>query len=124
MGDHGRFIPLSDEAHIEAFVGYQMESEWSVIDHENSDISSLKKQEGVVQVRVVNSRSFRLGKLKARRFTVRFVEKKKDVVKDHIIALHEGVEYELILRTLAERYQRDEVEFEKVVASWRLTPRL
>src|SRR6267143_351140 len=39
MGDHGRFIPLSDDAHIEAFVGYQMESDWSIIDHENSAIS-------------------------------------------------------------------------------------
>jgi hypothetical protein len=27
MGDHGRFIPLSNDAHIEAFVGYQMEPE-------------------------------------------------------------------------------------------------
>src|SRR5882762_249148 len=124
MGDHGRFIQLSAEAQIEAFVGYQMESEWSVIYHENSYISSLKNQEGVEQVRLVDSRWFRLGNLKARRFTVRFVEKKKGVVRDHIIALHKGVEYELILRTVAERYQRDKVEFEKVVTSWRLTPRM
>ena len=124
MGDHGRFIPLSDEAHIEAFVGYEMESEWSLIDHEKNGISSLKSQEGVEQVRVVDSKWFRLGHLKARRFMVRFVEKKKGVVRDHIIALHKGVEYELILRTVAERYQRDKVEFEKVVASWRLTPHM
>src|SRR5882762_5795074 len=111
MGDHGRFIPLSDDAHIEAFVGYQMEAEWSVIDHENSAISWLKNQQGIEQVSVVNSRWFRLGKLKTRRFRVRFVEKEKDVVIDHIIALHKGVEYELILRTLAERYERDERQF-------------
>src|SRR6266436_3113221 len=29
MGDHGRFIPLSIDASIEAFVGWEMESEWN-----------------------------------------------------------------------------------------------
>jgi hypothetical protein len=123
LGDHGRFIPLSDDTHIEAFVSYQMESEESVIDHENNDISSLRHEQGIEQVRIVGSRWYRLGNLKARRFKVRFVEKTKNVVADHIIALHKGVEYELILYTSAERYQRDEIQFEKVVASWRLTPR-
>ncbi len=124
LGDHGRFIPLSDDAHIEAFVGYEMESEWSVIDYENNDVSLLKTQKDIEQVKVVGSRWFRLGNLKGRRFIVQFVEKNKSVVTDHIIALHKGVEYELILHTLAERYQTDKIEFEKVVASWKLTPRL
>ena len=43
---------------------------------------------------------------------------------DNIIALHKGVEYELILRTLANRHQKDDKEFEKIIASWRLTPRM
>ena len=124
LGDHGRFIPLSDDAHIEAFVSYQMESEWSVIDHENNDISSLRNEKGIEQVMVIGSRWFRLGNLKGRRFMVRFVENTKNVVTDHIIALHRGVEYELILHTSTERYQGDEIQFEKVVASWRLTPRM
>jgi len=124
MGDHGRIIPLSDDAHIEAFVGYQMESEWSLIDHEKSNISWLRNREGVEHVRVVNSGWFRLGKLKARRFRARFVQNKKGTVTDQIIALHGGVEYELILRTLAERYRSDEIQFEKVIASWRLTRRM
>ena len=124
MGDHGRFIPLSDEAHIEAFVSYQMESEWSVRKRETDIISDLTKQQGVEQVKVLASQWIRLRNLKARRFVVQFVEKNKSVITDNIIALHKGVEYELILRTLANRHQSDEKEFEKVIASWRLTPRM
>jgi len=123
MGDHGRFIPLSGDANIEAFVSYQMESEWSVIDQEKGEISSLKRQQGIEQEKVLSSRWFRLGKLNARRFRVQFVEKNRRIVMDHIVALHKGVAYELILRTLAKRYQKDKMEFEKVIASWKLTPR-
>ena len=124
MGDHGRFIPLSEDAHIEAFVGYEMEPEWSLRDYETEAISALKKQAGLEDVKVLGSRWFRLGTLKARRFTVQFVEKNNTVIRDHIIALHRGVEYELILRTLASQSNRDKSEFEKVIASWKLTPRL
>ena len=124
MGDHGRFIPLSKDAHIEAFVGYEMEPEWSLRDYENEEVSALKKQAGLEDVKVLESRWFRLGHLKARRFTVQFVEKNNTVVRDHIIAMHQGVEYELILRTLASRSNSDKREFEKVIASWKLTPRL
>ena len=124
MGDHGRFIPLSDNASIEAFVGYQMEDEWSVRDYENHKTSNLRQKQGVEQVEILSSTQIRLGRLKARRFIVRVNEENKSVVLDHIIALHKGVEYELILRTTADRYQRDLREFEKVIASWRLTPRI
>jgi hypothetical protein len=92
MGDHGRFIPLSEDANIEAYVGYQMEPDLSLIDLENADIQYLKNHEGIEQVRVAGSRWFRLGRLHARRFVVRFVEKKREVVREHIIALHGGVE--------------------------------
>jgi hypothetical protein len=50
-----------------------------------------------------------------------FVEKNKDVIVDHVIALHNGIEYELILRSTPDRYQRDLREFEKVIAGWKLT---
>src|SRR6267143_1807600 len=90
MGDHGRFIPLSDDANIEAFVSYQMESEWSVIDQEKGEISSLKRQQGIELEKVLSSRWFRLGKLNARRFRVQFVEKNRRIVMDHIVALHKG----------------------------------
>lgn len=124
MGDHGRFIPLSEDAHIEAFVGYEMDSEWSLRDYENEEISALKKQPGLEDIKVLGSRWFRLGNLKARRFTVQFVEKNNTVITDHIIALHRGVEYELILRTLPSQSNRDKRESERVIASWKLTPRL
>lgn len=124
MGDHGRFIPLSDDAHIEAFVGYEMEPDWSLSDYENDEVSNLRQKQGVEQVKVLSSKWIRLGNLKGRRFIVQFIEKNRDVRIDHIIALHEGVEYELILRTAEARHLKDEREFEKVIASWRLTPRI
>lgn len=124
MGDHGRFIPLSDQAHIEAFVGYQMESQWSVTDYENDEVSDLRQKQGVEQVKVLSSKWIGLGKIRAKRFAVQFIEKGKNVVIDHVIALHRGVEYELILRTLTDSYLRDRQKFEKVIASWRLTPRV
>ncbi len=124
MGDHGRFIPLSDDASIEALVGYQMEDEWSVTDYEIHEISNLRQKRDVEQVKVLSSTWIRLGRLKGRKFAVQFSEKNKDVMVDHIIALHKGVEYELILRTTAERYQTDLREFEKVIANWKLTPRV
>jgi hypothetical protein len=123
MGDHGRFIPLSDNASIEAFVGYEMEDEWSVRNYENEEVSNLRQKQGIEQVKVLSSMWIRLGRLKGRRFVVQFIEKNKNVVIDHVIALHKGVEYELILHTLADRYQNDRQEFEKVIESWRLTPR-
>jgi hypothetical protein len=123
MGDHGRFIPLSDDAYIEAYVDWEMESDWSGRDYENDAIYNLRLKLGVEQVKVSSSKWMRLGNLRGRRFVVQFTEKNKNVVIDHIIALYNGVEYELILRTLADRYQSDRRDFEKVIASWRLTPR-
>src|SRR4030081_2798909 len=99
MGDHGRYIPLSSDASIDAFVGYQMESDRSVVDHEHQAISFLREDKKNHELKVVRSRWFRLGRLHARRFEVRFVNNDKPMVTDHIIALHQGVEYELILNT-------------------------
>jgi len=124
MGDHGRFIPLSKDAHIEAFVGYQMETGRSLVDHERQAISFLTDDKENQQISVVRSIWFRLGHLRARRFEARFLNNNKPIVTDHIIALHKGVEYELILRTLPERYRKDKIQFEKVINSWRLTPRV
>jgi hypothetical protein len=124
MGDHGRFIPLSGDAHIEAFVGYEMEPDLAPGDYENDEVSNLRQRRDVEQVKVLSSRWTRLGNLKGRRFIVQFIEKNRAAVIDHIIALHEGVEYELILRTTLERHRKDGREFKKVIASWRLTPRI
>src|SRR5437868_11436651 len=60
MGDHGRFIPLSDQAHIEAFVGYQMESEWSVTKYENDEVADLRQKQGIEQVKELSSEWIRL----------------------------------------------------------------
>ncbi len=124
MGDHGRFIPLSDTSGIEAFVGWQMESEWTLRDHENHELAYLKDKQGVEQVRLLSSKYLRLGQVKAIRFVVHFNENNKSVVTDHIIALYKEVEYELILHTPADRYQKDRRVFEKLVASWKLTRRV
>lgn len=124
MNDHGRYIPLSKDASIEAFVGWEMESEWSANDYANDELSSLRQKQGTESVKVLSSKWIRMGSLRGRRFVVQFVEKNKHVVIDHLIALHQGVEYELILRTPAGRYQRDRRTFERVIASWRLTRRV
>jgi len=124
MGDHGRFIPLSNDAHIEALVGYQMESHWSVIDHERQAISFLRNNKQNVRISVGRSRWFRLGSLRARRFEARYIRNDRPMLTDHIIALHKGVEYELILVTSPGRYGADRRQFEKIIASWRLTNRV
>jgi hypothetical protein len=124
MGDHGRFIPLAEKASIEAFVGYEVDPEWSLRDYEREDISSIRKDPDLIRVKVLSTKPMRLDRLRARRFVVQFVEKNHNVVIDHIIALHQGVEYELILRTSAERLVKDEKQLAKVFASWRLTRRL
>jgi hypothetical protein len=124
MGDHGRFIPLSSDASIDAFVSYEIESEWNAKDREKSDISYVRNQSDVRQLTIIESKRFRLGRLNGRRFVVEFVQNDKKVVEDHVIALHKGVEYELILHTLANRYRNDKAQFEKIIASWKLTPRL
>ena len=124
MNDHGRFIPLSNDAHIEAFVGYQMEPDWSVRDHERQAISFLTDDKKTERVNVVRSRWFRLGSLRARRFEARYLENQRPMFTDHIVALHKGVEYELILVTSPDRYGADLRQFEKLIATWRLTPRV
>ena len=124
MGDHGRFIPLSDDAYIEAFVGYQMEPDWSVQAHEHQAISFLTEYDKAQNVTVVRSRWFRFGSMRARRFEARYLEGSKTMVTDHIVALHKGVEYELILVTSPARYRADRRQFEKLIATWRLTPRV
>jgi len=122
MQDHGRFIPLADNASIEAFVGYEIDPEWSLRDYEREEISSLRKNPDLTEAKALRTKSMRLDRLRARRFAVQFVEKKQNVVIDHIIAWHQGVEYELILRTLAERLVKDEKQLARVLASWRLIP--
>lgn len=123
MGDHGRFIPLSDHASMEAFVSYAMESEWSLGDYEKEEVSSLKEEQGIGQVKVLSSKSIWLGNLRARRFVIQYLEKNENIIVDRIIALHKEVEYQLIFHTLVGSYQKEKQEFEKLIASWRLTPR-
>jgi hypothetical protein len=124
IGDHGRYIPLSETVVMEAFVGWQMESDWTLRDYENDEVANLKHQQGVQQVRVLSSKYVRLRRVKARRFIVQFTDNNKSVFVDHIIALYKGVEYELILHTVADRYQKDRLMFETLVASWKLTRRV
>jgi len=123
MQDHGRSIPLSDNASIEALVGYEIDPEWSLRDYEREEIADIRKHPELAQMKVLRAKWIRLGRLRARRFAIQFVEKNQKVVIDHIIALHQGVEYELILRTIAARLTKDENQFAKVLASWRLTRR-
>jgi hypothetical protein len=123
MSDHGRVIPLSEAAHIEAFASYET-LEWSPRDYEKNEIANVKKREGIEGVRVLRSKGILLGNIEALRLAIQFSEKNKSVIEDRIIAVHKGVEYELILYTLADRYQTDRETFEKVIASWKLTPRM
>jgi hypothetical protein len=124
MNDHGRFIPLSHDANIEAFVGYQMEADWSVREHERQAISFLTDDKKNERVTVVRSRWVRLGSLRAPRFEAHYLRNNKPMVTDHIVALHNSVEYELILVTSPDRYVGDRRQFERLIATWRLTPRV
>jgi hypothetical protein len=123
MTDHGRSIPLSDEAAIEAFAGFERDPELTLADYERDEVSFIKGRKEAGQVSVLSSRRIRLGRVAARRFVVRLVERGASRIEDRIIALHDGVEYDLTLSTLEARYQEDRREFEKVVLSWRLIPR-
>jgi hypothetical protein len=121
MPDHGRIIPLSEPAHIEAYTGYETLG-WSPGEYEKNEIASLKTKPGVEKVKVLSSGNIRLDKLKARRFVVQFVENDRSLIKERIIAVHKGVEYTLILFTPVERYLKDRRRFEEIRMSWRLTP--
>jgi hypothetical protein len=123
MSDHGRVIPLSKDAHIEVYTGYAV-LEGSARDYERYEITTLKKRQDVDAVKVLSARGVGLARLRARRYVVRFVEKNKSIITDRVVAIHQGVEYHLILRTSAERYRKDRREYERVIASWRLTPRI
>jgi hypothetical protein len=105
-------------------LGYQMEPDWSVREHEHQEISSLSDDKQNQQINVIRSRWFRLGSMRARRFEAHYLKDSKPMVTDHIVALHKGVEYELILVTSPERYRADRRQFEKLIATWRLTPRV
>src|SRR5689334_18145250 len=120
LNDHGRYIPLSDDAWITVFVGYQMESEWSVRDHERQEIFYLKTDKSNQQIVVTRSEWVRLGPLRGRRFQARYLGDGVPRITDHIVALYKGVEYELILTTSPDRYDADRRQFEKVISSWRL----
>ena len=122
MQDHGRTIRLADNAYIEAYTGYEI-PEWSPVDYEKSALKELQRRAGVEKVEVLSSRSVRLDKLRARRFAFRFAEKRRSFVLEHVVAVHNGVEYQLILSTSAERYTKDRRKFEEVRTSWRLIPR-
>jgi len=124
MGDHGRFIPLAESASIEAFVGWEMDHGWLAKDYEKEDVAYLRKREGVDKLKVISSTGARLRNLRGRRYLVEFTENGQKVLVERIIALYKGVEYQLILRTLPDRYRSDRREFEKVVSSWRLTRRV
>jgi hypothetical protein len=124
MNDHGRIIRLSSEAYIEAFVGYQMEPDWSLREHERQAVSFLTDDKQNQNVTVVRSRWFRLGTLRTRRFKARYLRNNKVMITDHIVALYKGVEYELILVTSPDRYAADQRQFKRLIASWRLTRRV
>lgn len=124
MTDHGRAIPLGRDARLEVYTGFQTEPEWTVRDYEKNELAYLKKRAGVRRVEVVSSRAVRLGGLGGRRFVVRFFENGRKVISERVIVLHDGAEHSLSLRTTAGRYGADRRQFEKLVASWRLTPRV
>lgn len=101
-----------------------MEPEWTLRDYENDEVANLKYKQGVKQMRVLSSKFIRLVTVTARRFIVQFSENSKSVVAERIIALYKGVEYQLILQTVPVRYRKDKRQFDKLVASWKLTKRL
>jgi hypothetical protein len=125
MSDFGRFIPLSgDGAFIVAGAEHQIESDETVTGLEQRELASLRERKGVEKVKVIRSVWFRLGKLNARRFSAQFIEKNQTLLTDHIVSLHNGVEYELVFQAPVNKAKQGKRAFEKIVASWRLTPRV
>lgn len=122
MSDHGRYIPLSERAGIEVYAGFDV-LEWSKAEAEQSDIELLGKEKGVERVERVRSGETRLGKLRADTLLLKFVKEGQTSIKEEITAKHKGVEYTLTLRTPEHRYEQDKREFERVIASWKLTRR-
>jgi len=45
-------------------------------------------------------------------------------ITDGVLVLFEHVVYDLSLHTKADRYERDKILFEEIIASWRWTQRI
>ena len=119
MTDHGRSIPLSKDARIEVYAGFQSDPDWSVRDLESNSIEALKKHAGVKSLRVLSSSETMLGPVAARKFVLSFREKGRARIQERVLALHETVEYDLVLSTTAASHLKDRQEFESVLKSWR-----
>lgn len=122
MSDHGRYIPLSEDAGIEIYAGYDV-LEQSRDEDEQFEIEFLSKENGVERVERVSSGENQLGKLRAHTLLLKFVKEGKIGFKEEITAKHKGVEYTLTLRTWEDRHQQDRRKFKQVIASWKLTRR-
>lgn len=120
MQDHGRIIRLEEPALIEAYTGFESFG-WSLREYERNDITSLKTMKGIENFKVLSSKWSRLHKLTARRYVMSLFEKNRHLIKEVIIAIHDGIEYRLTLFTPIERYQKNRRSFEAVRRSWRLT---
>jgi hypothetical protein len=60
-----------------------------------------------------------LGPVAARKFVLSFREKGRARIQERVLALHETVEYDLVLSTTAASHLQDRQEFESVLKSWR-----
>lgn len=123
--DHGRRIPLATDATIEVFAFYDpMDFEFFPPNAEHNEILELRRNKHVSQVKRLRSGWFRLRDVDARRYAIQFRRDKKKFITDDVLVLYEHVVYDLSLHTTAERYEKDKILFEEIIASWRWTQRI
>lgn len=113
MGDHGRYVPLGPNASIEAYAGPDM-----LWDEQAQSVDSLRTHKGVTRVRVVRSTSGDLGRLHGKRFVIEYRQDDETRIEETIVAVDDGVQFLLTLRTGEARYVETAVVFEHVLSTW------
>lgn len=123
--DDGRRIPLATGATINVLAFYDpMDFEFYPPNAEHNEKLASRRDKHVSQVKRLRSGWFRLRDVDARRYAIQFRRDKKKFITDDVLVLYEHVVYDLSLHTTAERYEKDKILFEEIIASWRWTQRI
>ena len=128
MSDHGRVIPIGNHAdglerQMEAFADYGADlGNGTVSDAMTARVQSIRDSAEAHSTAVIHKWAARLGTLTARRYVVRYKDKKANawMIEDFAEAMGGGRRYMLYLRTPELRYAADRLKFEHMISSFRL----
>ena len=128
MGDHGRYIPIKENAYLEVFVGpMNYETRKETIDDEYDFELKHVKERGE-EVETLSKTGARLNRVTATRLNLRYVDTKTGVrmLTDVIICVpmdkeHKGFVYKIYLVTPESSYNDDRVLLSRVLQNWRFT---